>query len=210
MPEALIWGASGGIGKALVDTLTDNQWRVFAAARNVAYVVADTDGVYRFEAADPNSFRDISSDLAFETRGLDLVVYAAGGLQADLIRKMDVNGWADVLDSNLNSAFLAATHSIPLLRDGGHMMFMGAYVDHLLLPKMGAYAAAKAALEPLVKILRKEQRKLRFSIVRPGAVDTPFWDNAPFKLPADAKPPQQVAEAILSHYAADVNEDLNL
>ena len=90
------------------------------------------------------------------------------------------------------------------------MMFIGAYVDHLLLSKMGAYAAAKAALEPFVQILRKEQRKLRFSVVRPGAVDTPFWDNAPFKLPADAKLPRQIAEQILTHYNAGLNEGLNL
>ena len=68
-------------------------------------------------------------------------------------------------------------------------VFIGAYIDHLILPKMGAYAVAKAAIEPLVAVLRKENPKLRFTIVRPGAVDTDLWNNAPFKKPASAKTP---------------------
>lgn len=210
MAEALIWSASGGIGQALVDTLADKQWRIFAAARRVQGLSEKIDRTYRFNAGDPQTFSELTNDLAYETAGLDLVVYAAGSLQADNISKMNAQGWGQVLDSNLNGAFLAATHSIPLLREGGHMMFLGAYVDHLLLPKMGAYAAAKAGLEPLVQVLRKEQRKMRFSIVRPGAVDTSFWDNAPFKKPASIKSPQQVAEAIVTHYEAGYGDDLNL
>jgi NAD(P)-dependent dehydrogenase (short-subunit alcohol dehydrogenase family) len=75
---------------------------------------------------------------------------------------------------------------------------------------MGAYAVAKAAIEPLVAVLRKENRKMRFTIVRPGAVDTDLWNNAPFKKPADVKTPQSVARAILDHYQSGEAGDLNL
>ena len=36
MQTALIWGAAGGIGRALVDTLSENGWRVLGIARDVA------------------------------------------------------------------------------------------------------------------------------------------------------------------------------
>ncbi len=90
------------------------------------------------------------------------------------------------------------------------MMFMGAYVDHVVLPKMAAYAVAKAGLETMVAVLRKENRKHKFTVVRPGAVDTPFWEKAPFKKPADAKSPEAVAQAIVAHYRTGENTDLNL
>jgi short-subunit dehydrogenase len=90
------------------------------------------------------------------------------------------------------------------------MLFMGAYVDHVTLPKMAAYAVAKAGLETMVTVLRKENRKHKFSVIRPGAVDTPFWENAPFKKPVDAKSPETVARAILAHYQAGQNSDLDL
>ncbi len=41
-------------------------------------------------------------------------------------------------------------------------------------------------------------------------MNTALWQNAPFKLPADAKSPEAVAQAILAHYHSGSNDDLNL
>ena len=96
--------------------------------------------------------------------------------------------------------FFAINQSLPLLTNEAQVVFIGAYIDHLILPKMGAYAAAKAALETFAAVLQKENRKLNVTVVKPGAVDTPFWENAPFRLPKDAKSPDVVANAILAQY----------
>ncbi|GAB4576404.1 MAG: SDR family oxidoreductase [Anaerolineae bacterium] len=210
MPDALIWGASGGIGSALVRVLKQAGWRVFAAARDVATVPAEADHAYAFDAANPTSISQVEILVAHETEGLDLVVYAAGDLRAELLKKQSADDWSAVLDANLNGAFLAASKSLYILKPDGHMFFMGAYIDHVTLPKMGAYAVAKAGLAVLVEVLRKENRKQRFSLVRPGAVDTAFWEAAPFKKPANIKPPEAVATAILAHFDAGQNTDLDL
>ena len=34
MPTAMIWGATGGIGRALVDVLLDKEWSVVAVSRD--------------------------------------------------------------------------------------------------------------------------------------------------------------------------------
>jgi NAD(P)-dependent dehydrogenase (short-subunit alcohol dehydrogenase family) len=200
MPDALIWGASGGIGQALVSELDVAGWRIFAAARDKATIPSVAYESYRFDAADQSAIKDIAKDLAHKTGGLDLWVYAAGELQASLIRKMGPDAWSAVLRSNLDGAFLTASQTVHLVKDGGQATFIGAYVDHLILPKMGAYAVAKAGLEPLVQVLQKENRKVNFTLVKPGAVDTDFWKNAPFKMPADAKSPTVVAQAIITQF----------
>ncbi len=200
MPDALIWGASGGIGQALVSELDGLGWRIFAAARDIAAIPSVVHESYRFDAADQSAIKDIAIDLAHKTDGLDLWVFAAGELQASLLRKMGPDAWSAVLDSNLHGAFLAASQTVHLLKDGGQAAFIGAYVDHLILPKMGAYAVAKAGLEPLVQVMQKENRKVNFTLVKPGAVDTNFWNNAPFRMPADAKSPSVVAQAILAQH----------
>jgi len=200
MADALIWGASGGMGRALVEKLTGDGWRVFAAAREPERIPNGAYRRYRFEAVDRPALTEMALDLAHETPGLDLWVYAVGELRADLLRKMPDDGWAAVFDSNLSGAFMAINQTVHLLNEGGQAAFIGAYVDHLILPKMGAYAAAKAGLEALVQVLQKEQRKVNFTLVKPGAVDTPFWNTAPFKIPADAKSPETVAEAIVEQY----------
>jgi NADP-dependent 3-hydroxy acid dehydrogenase YdfG len=43
MPDALILGASGGMGKALTNHLNNTGWRVFAASRNKEAI---PEGVY--------------------------------------------------------------------------------------------------------------------------------------------------------------------
>jgi NAD(P)-dependent dehydrogenase (short-subunit alcohol dehydrogenase family) len=200
MPDALVWGAAGGMGRALIDQLNNSGWRVFAASRDKEGI---PDGVYeryRFDAADYNSIREIAIDLAHQTEGFDLWVYAAGELRADLISKMSPDTWSAVLNSNLSGAFLTISQTVHLLKDGGQALFIGAYVDHLILPKMGAYAVAKAGLEPMINVLQKENRKVNFTLLKPGAVATDFWKNAPFRMPADAKSPDIVAQAIVTQF----------
>lgn len=208
--DALIWGASGGIGAALVTTLKDAGWRVFAAGRNTANIPASADKALRFDAGNLATFRDVNFAVARESEGVDLVVYAAGNLRAAQFKQMSQDDWQTVITGNLTGAFLAANHSLSVMTATAHMVFIGAYIDHLILPKMGAYAVAKAGLDPLAAVLQKENRKMRFTVVRPGAVDTDFWDDAPFRKPADAKPPSVVAEAILAHHNAGTRGDLNL
>ena len=208
--DALIWGASGGIGSALVTTLKQENWHVFAVARHVARIPSAADVKLPFEANDLKTLREVNLTVAQESRGIDLMVYAAGGLQAGSVAQLSLDDWQQVISGNLTGAFLAASHSLSLMQPKGHLVFIGAYINHLVLPKMGAYAAAKAALEPLIAILRKENRTMRFTIVRPGAVDTPFWGNAPFKKPENAKAPNVVARAILDYHLSDMYGDLDL
>ncbi len=210
MTSALIWGASGGIGQALVRTLKQNGWRVYAAARDTSRIPPQADFSYSFDAMQPATISEVQLLAAQDSDGMDLVVYAAGNLRPELLKNASLDDWSAVIQANLTGAFLVAGKSLYLLREGGHMMFLGAYVDHVTLPKMASYAVAKAGLETMVSVLRKENRRHRFSVVRPGAVDTPFWASAPFKKPSDAKSPEAVAAAILAHYRAGTNDDLNL
>ena len=113
---------------------------------------------------------------------------------------MSPNAWSAVIDSNLNGAFLAISQTIHLIKDGGQATFIGAYIEHLILPKMGAYAVAKAGLEPMINVLQKENRKINFTLVKPGAVATDFWKSVPFRMPADAKSPDLVAQAIITQF----------
>ncbi len=210
MPEALIWGASGGIGAALVSALKARGWKVYAAARTEDRIPPEADFRVAFDANHPYSIKEASTLIAYETTGVDLVVYAAGGIAAQPLSDIDADTWTRVINANLTGAQLTAQSSINLLNEGGALMFIGAYVDKIQLPRFGAYTAAKAGLEALAAILSKEQRKLKISIVRPPAVATPFWDNVPFKLPNGALTPEQVAEAIIAHYDSGTGGALDL
>lgn len=210
MPEALIWGASGGIGSALVQHLKANDWRVFAAARDESAVPASADETFPFDASQPATFTNIVPLIATDSDGLDLIVYAAGGLNAAPLEKLEPDAWRATLAANLDGAFLAARSSLNLLRDDGHLMIIGAYVNKITLPRMGAYVAAKAGLEAFMTVLQKEHRRKRITIVRPPAVDTSLWEDIPFNLPQQALSPQTVAQAILDYHQSGDSGELNL
>ncbi len=210
MPEALIWGASGGIGGALVKHLKSNGWRVFAAARQEDKIPEEADLKYTFDATKEATIRDTATLIAHETDGLNLVVYAAGGLIPNPLEKLSPEEWSAIMAANLDGAYLTARSSINLLNKGGQMMFISAYVEKITLPRMGAYAIAKAGLETLVPVLQKENRKLKMTLVRPPAVATPFWENVPFNLPENALKPGDVAKSMLEHYHSGKDGVLNL
>ena len=60
MSNALIWGASGGIGRAPVTQLINSGWCVFAAARDVFTIPNGVQDRYPFDAANLDSIKDIS------------------------------------------------------------------------------------------------------------------------------------------------------
>lgn len=210
MPNALIWGASGGIGRALVTTLKHKNWQVFGVARHDEHIPDNADLALHFDADDPFSFDTAIMSVAQKVESLDLIVYAAGSIRANTLEKLDLEDWNAVISANLTGAFLAATKSLQLLAKDGHLMLISAHVENIIFPRMGVYAAAKAGLETMFTILQKENRKRKLSIVRPPAVDTAFWEHAPFKLPDSAIQPEDVAQAILTHYETGNAGELTL
>ncbi len=205
MPQALIWGASGGIGSALVRNLKGGGWVVYAAARDESRIPAEADLALTFGAGSEYSIQTAVTGVAYDTSELDLVVYAAGGLTASTVSDFAADDWQAVIDANLTGAYLCAKHSLPLLKPGGHMVFIGAYTEKITLPRFAAYAGAKAALETFVSVLAKENRRQKFTLVKVGAVDTPFWQHVPFALPKTALSPDGLAAQLLERVTSDVS-----
>jgi NAD(P)-dependent dehydrogenase (short-subunit alcohol dehydrogenase family) len=131
---------------------------------------------------------------------VDLWVYAIGDIVSLKVEEMSFEDWERILAANLSGAYLAIHHSLPLLASDAHIVFLGAVSERLRLPGLAAYASAKAGLEALATVLRKEQRKQRVTVVRPKAVETSFWEKVPFSLPRGALAPGQIAERILQAY----------
>jgi len=58
MKTTLIWGASGGIGSEMVRILKNDDWRVFAAARNKERIPAEADEKLYFDTNDISTLSD--------------------------------------------------------------------------------------------------------------------------------------------------------
>jgi NAD(P)-dependent dehydrogenase (short-subunit alcohol dehydrogenase family) len=197
---AIVWGAAGGIGRALVQQLCDEDWKTIAIARKASDLASMTPHVIESDVSDPHQVQAAVYAAAMEVDSVDLWIYAVGDILSARVADLDFESWNRILVANLTGAFLCTHHSRPLLAEDAHLFFLGAVSERLRLPGLSAYAAAKAGLEAFGETLRKEERKKRVTVVRPVAAVTPLWDKVPMRVPADAPAPAKVAARILKAY----------
>jgi NAD(P)-dependent dehydrogenase (short-subunit alcohol dehydrogenase family) len=207
---AMIWGANGGIGRALGEKLIADGWQVVAVTRHRDDVEDWTPDIVEADVSDPYQVELAVTTASQVIDEVDLWVYAAGDIVAEKVGRLEPDQWSRVLSANLTGAFLTTHYSLPLLADAAHLFYLGAVSERLRLPGLSAYAAAKGGLEAFVDALGKEQRKRRVTIVRPGAVNTAFWEKVPMRLPDNALGPEDVASRIIEAYQDGLKGKLDI
>ncbi len=195
MKNAIVWGASGGIGRAITQKLISENFNVVAVSRRVDEMSLYTPYTI---TADVTQLSQViaAARLAIQVaNSFDLFIYAVGDIFYGKVNQMSIEDWNRILAVNLTGAFLTAQASLPFLVPDAYMVFLGAVHERLCLPGLSAYAAAKAGLEAYVETLRKETRR-KTLIVRPSAVNTTLWSKVPFSIPKNALQPEALAERI--------------
>lgn len=210
MKNAMVWGAAGGIGRALVAELVAQGWRVFAVSRAPDMLTDLTPYSLDADVVDAFGVQNAVMAAGYEVDAIDMWVYAVGDIEVARVADVSTGTWQRIMDANLNGAFMTTHQSLPLLASDAHLFYLGAVTERLKLPGFAPYVAAKAGLEAFADTLRKEQRSRKVTIVRPGAVNTPFWEKVPVTMPRDAAAPDKVARRILEAYGAGHSGNLDL
>ncbi len=207
---AMIWGAHGGIGQELVRQLVAQAWQVIAISRHAEKIEQLTPLSFAGDVSNAYEVQNAVTAASHEVTEVNLWVYAAGDITAVPIKNMALDQWQRILNNNLTGAFLTTRYSLPLLAPDAHLFYLGAISERLHLPGLAAYAAAKAGLEAFTDTLRKEERRRKVTIIRPGAVATPLWDKVPMNLPKNAASPAKVAAKIIEAYQQEEKGQLDL
>ncbi|MCX7607630.1 MAG: SDR family NAD(P)-dependent oxidoreductase [Anaerolineales bacterium] len=200
MSAILLWGAAGGMGQSLTRKLTARGDLVVAISRHPSEMKSLTPHVTVADFSQPSHVSAAMRVAAGIAPSFDLYLYTAGDIASLKIDEMSPADWNRILTANLTGAFLTAQASLPYLAPNAPLVFIGAVHERLRLPGLAAYVAAKAGLEAFAEVLRKETRH-PVLVIRPGAVDTPFWRKVPFSMPKNALTPDALAEAILTALA---------
>jgi len=156
MKSAIVWGACGGIGRALIQELRNDDWEIAAVSRNPNPENQTSVRTLEADFSKPWEVERAVQGAAMELDQVNLWVYSAGDITASKVREMNPETWARILDANLTGAFLALHHSMPLLAEDAVLVLIGAVSERLRLPGLSAYAAAKAGLEAFADALAKE------------------------------------------------------
>jgi 3-oxoacyl-[acyl-carrier protein] reductase len=185
---AVITGAGRGIGRAIAIGYAKAGAAVCCSARSTREIDETVELISAFGgkaisvAADVTDFASIKA--LFETAaekfgGIDIVVASAGGsVENTLVEESDPEKWKHAIDTNLIGSYHTAKAAIPFLRTrgAGKMIFIGSGMGHRSAPTRSAYAASKAGLWMLVRILAQELVTHNISVneLIPGPVLTAF------------------------------------
>jgi len=141
--RVLITGAASGIGLACAQVMVSHGARVIGSDidGSALAAVADEAGMTAavpLDVADEHDWAAAAAEVSRRLGGLDALVHSAGiGVGGDLTT-LSLENWRRQQAVNLDGAFLAIKHMLPLLREsGGGSITLIASVTGIVLPVDG-------------------------------------------------------------------------
>jgi NAD(P)-dependent dehydrogenase (short-subunit alcohol dehydrogenase family) len=191
MPTAIVTGGTRGLGRALVEHLASDGWRVLFDARRGNDVQRTIDEIGRSHpAADligvPGSITDgrHRSELVDAIGGGDLalLVNNAGALgPSPLPRLVDVEpgDLTDLLETNVVAPLRLVSELLPpLQRAGGVVLNVSSDAAVEAYAGWGPYGTSKAALDHISRVLATEHPELAVYAFDPGDMRTDMHQAA--------------------------------
>jgi NAD(P)-dependent dehydrogenase (short-subunit alcohol dehydrogenase family) len=198
---AAITGGASGIGRGTAKRLLDEGWTVVAldvAERGLAALEAE---LARFgprletlvcDVTSAESVAEAFRDIGRRHGRLNGLVASAGVLRIGTLASMSVEDFDLLFDVNVRGLWLSAREAMPLLKAAGAK---GEIARVVLLASIsgirhkidsGAYAATKAAVIALTKVLAVESApyKVLVNAIAPATVETPMTE--PYLKPSAA------------------------
>lgn len=168
---ALITGATGGLGGAVVDRFDAEGWSVLGVDKREG----EDRGNVRFVTADLFDPEQVNHAVAQAGPELQAVVNLVGGFaQGGRVHETPIEQFEEQFTLNLRPTYLVTAAAIPRM-SSGTVVCVGTRAALRPFPGAAGYVASKAALLALVRALDSEYRDdgIRINAVLPSVIDTP-------------------------------------
>ena len=219
-PVMLITGASTGIGAATAKQAAEAGYRVVLAARSEDKLRDLASGLGGDDRAiaqrcDVAQWEDQEALVAatLDAFGRIDVVFANAGFGAARgFLKETPEQWRSMVETNILGVAYSIRATLPhiLERGSGHYVITSSIAGRRVLPG-SLYSATKHAVTAIGEALRQELRQnddagdIRMTLIEPGMVDTPFFDNPV----SDALEPDDIARAVMFAVQQPKHVDIN-
>src|SRR5437763_15623548 len=182
---AVIMGATGGLGSAIVDAFASRGDRVIAVARSRAEV---SQLASKYPGGVTGDTADLTSRLAVDDlwERIDRVgsprwlVNATGGYRAGKVVDTTPDDFTFMMDLNLGTAWWSCRaaarrmQSVPTTSGGRCIVNVSSRTAWVAEPGAAAYAVAKAGVIKLTEVLAAELKAsgVRVNVIVPAIIDT--------------------------------------
>jgi len=211
----LITGASSGIGAATARHAAQDGYRVVLAARSTEAIdelAAELGGPDRALAVtcDVTEWGQQQALVAAALDhfgGLDVAFANAGFGSGRGFLTGDTDQWKAMVLTNVYGAALTIRATLEALKtSSGHLLLTGSVAGRRALPG-SLYSATKWAVTAMGESARQELNGtgVRVTLVEPGMVDTPFFDNKP----TSALEADDIARAVMYAVSQPPHVDVN-
>ena len=185
--RALVTGASGGIGRAIAESLHRRGAALAISGTRVeplAQLARDLGGstaVIPANLGDRAAIDELAAKAEAALGGVDILVNNAGVTRDQLFVRMSDDDWQTVLDVNLTAAFRLTRACLRgmMKRRFGRIISITSVVGATGNAGQANYAASKAGLVAMSKSLAAEvaSRNITVNCVAPGFITTAMTDK---------------------------------
>lgn len=212
----VITGASTGIGAATARAAVEAGWKVALGARSldklealVEELGADNAIAVQTDVTDFDQVQRLVDETIEQYGSVEGVFANAGFGAARGFMNESVEHWREMVLTNVLGAALTIRAAMPAIIDSkGHFVLTGSIAGTRALPG-SLYSSTKFAVHGMAESLRQELNGTgaRVTLIAPGMVDTPFFDNGagPGALVAD-----DIARAVIYAIEQPEHVDVNM
>ena len=178
-------GAAGAFGSVISESLVELGCKVAVYDKEsdrlhdlVGRIASDELYHRAFDATDENACISALEGVQDNWGRLDGFVNCVGLFEIHPASEMPEQVFSDVVDANLNAAFLLSRTAAKLMipQKSGRIVNIASVSDSISNPGYAAYASSKAALTHLTKVLAVEwaQYSITVNAISPAICDTPL------------------------------------